>query len=136
MKFMTGMIISMASVVLLGLFTGCGPASGTLAPLIQVKGKVTYKGQPVTQGMIRFEPDGYGRMATGKIESDGSFTLSTLGKDDGVVAGTHKVFITGTAPAGKKDLIPKKYTQAGSTDLVAEVDPEHIEFTFNLIDGK
>ena len=29
---------------------GCGVSSGQMSPLLPVKGKVTYKGQPVTQG--------------------------------------------------------------------------------------
>jgi hypothetical protein len=123
------------SALLLVSCWGCGAGSGTLAPLISVKGKVTYKGQPLTKGTIRFEPDGYGRMATGAIQSDGTFVLSTLQKDDGVVAGTHKVYITDTGPA-KKDSIPKKYTQPGSSTLSAEVDNEHKEFSFDLVDGK
>ena len=50
--------------------------AATLPSLIPVKGKVTYKGQPLTKGTVRFEPDGYGRMATGKIQPDGTYVLS------------------------------------------------------------
>ncbi len=109
--------------------------AAALPSLLPVKGKVTYKGQPLTKGTIRFEPD-YGRMATGKIQSDGTFVLSTLSQDDGVVAGFHKVSISDTGPTSKKELVPKKYLQPGTSKLTAEVDAEHTEFTFDLVDGK
>jgi hypothetical protein len=124
------------SALLLFSCWGCGTSSGALPSLIPVNGKVTYKGQPLTKGTIRFEPDGYGRMATGTIQSDGTFVLSTLKKDDGVVAGLHKVSVSDTGPLSKKELIPKKYTDPGTSKLTAEVDSEHTEFTFDLIDGK
>jgi hypothetical protein len=120
------------------LFTcwGCGAGSGEMPTLIPVKGKVTFKGQPLTKGTVRFEPDGYGRMATGKIQPDGTFILSTLAKEDGVVAGVHKVSISDTGPLSKKELVPKKYTQGGSSGLTADVDRKHTEFTFDLVDKK
>jgi hypothetical protein len=124
------------SAILLICCAGCGSGSGALPSLIAVKGKVTFKGQPLTKGTIRFEPDGYGRMATGKIQPDGTFVLSTLKDGDGVVAGLHKVSVSDTGSVGKKPLVPKKYSQAGSSDLTAEVDSEHTEFSFDLNDGK
>jgi hypothetical protein len=124
------------SALLLFSCCGCGSGSGALPSLIPVKGKVTYKGQPLSKGIIRFEPDGYGRMASGMIQSDGTFVLSTLGKDDGVVAGLHKVSVSDTGAVSKKELIPKKYTQPATSKLTAEVDNEHTEFTFDLVDGK
>jgi len=124
------------SALLLFSCWGCGSSSGTMAPLIQVKGKVTYKGQPLTKGTIRFEPNGYGRMATGKIQPDGTFVLSTLQQNDGVVAGNHKVSISDTGSTPRKELVPKKYADAAASKLTADVDTEHTEFTFDLIEGK
>jgi len=118
--------------LLLGAWSGCGGA-GSLPALIPVKGKVTYKGQPLTKGMVRFDPDGgYGRMATGELQADGTYVLTTLQKGDGVVAGQHKVFVTGTGPNPRKELVPKKYTAGDSSKLTADVDPEHTEFNFDL----
>ena len=62
---------------------GCGSGQVAVAPLVPVKGKVTYKGKALTVGNVRFEPDGYGRMATGKLQSDGTFVLSTTKKEMG-----------------------------------------------------
>jgi hypothetical protein len=133
-------ITTPASIILSALFVltcwGCGSGSGTLPSLVPVKGIVKYKGQPLTKGTVRFEPDGYGRMATAQIQPDGTFVLSTLSKDDGAVAGLHKVSIRDTGPSSKKELIPKKYVDPRTSKLTAEVDSEHTEFTFDLVDGK
>ena len=81
--------------ILVGACWGCGSGSVVPPTLIPVKGKVTYKGQPVTKGIVRFEPDGgFGRMATGELKSDGTFELSTLKPGDGVVAGEHRVTVS------------------------------------------
>src|SRR5271165_2392317 len=90
-----GIKLAMAAAMLFGLCSGCGAqGSGTLAPLLQVKGKIFFKGQPLTTGTVRFEPDDFGRPASGKLQSDGTFVLTTLKEGDGVVAGHHRVSIT------------------------------------------
>jgi hypothetical protein len=100
--------------------------------LIPVKGKVTYKGQPVTKGIVRFEPDGYGRMASGPLQSDGTFVLTTLKEGDGVVAGEHRVTIEGFEKNLARDRALKKYGSANISGLKADVSPERTEFTFDL----
>jgi hypothetical protein len=111
---------------------GCGPGSGTTASLIPVKGKVTYKGQPLTTGVIKFEPDGYGREARGKIQSDGTFVLTTFKDGDGVVAGHHAVTVLDTGIKSARNAVAKKYGEAASSGLTADVDADHTEFAFNL----
>jgi hypothetical protein len=116
----------------LGAFGGCGPASGSRPSLIPVKGTVTYKGQPVTKGVVKFEPDGYGRGASGQLQSDGTFVLGTYQKGDGVVAGDHRVAITGLDKNLAKDRALKKYGSPNTSKLTAEVSSEKTEFTFDL----
>jgi hypothetical protein len=136
MRFIIPGSITLTALLLVTI-CGCGSGSGAMPDLIPVKGKVNYKGQSLTKGTIRFEPDGGpGRMATGTIQDDGTFVLSTLKKDDGVIAGSHRVYINGTGANAKKELIPRKYTQVSTSKLTAEVDSEHTEFTFDLVDGK
>lgn len=118
--------------LLLGPSWGCGSSSGTLAPLIPVKGKVTYKGQPVTKGVIQFEPDGYGRPARGHLQADGTFELSTLKPGDGVVAGEHRISIVELDKSLAKDRAFKKYGSPATSRLTAEVSSEKTEFTFDL----
>ena len=112
---------------------GCGSIGGGQAPsLVPVKGKVTYKGQPLTSGVVHFDPDGYGRPATGKLQSDGSFTLGTMKEDDGVVAGSHLVTIGGFDKPLASDRTLKKYGLRRDSGLTAEVDADHTEFNFDL----
>lgn len=113
--------------------SGCGSSGGgTLPDLIPVKGKVTYKGKPVGKGVVRFEPDGVGREASGTIQSDGTFVLTTNKEGDGVVAGHHRVSIAGTGPTPARELIPKQYTQASTSRLEVDVDTQHTEFPLDL----
>lgn len=141
-------------VALLFLFSlqmGCsgGPV---IAP---VKGKVTYMGKVIDQGVIMFLPE-QGPPATGNIEKDGSFTLTTTRKADGAVVGKHKVIIQATKVgggsyetpksieeenqqsrsnkilvAGKVTwLVPEKYSMDKSSTLTADVknQPNTIDF--------
>jgi hypothetical protein len=120
------------SAVLLVPCCGCDGTSGQTGPLLPVKGKVTYKGQPVTKGVVRFDPDGYGRPATGSLQSDGTFVLGTFKTGDGVVAGEHRVSISGFDKSRAGDRALKKYGSGKSSGLTAEVDAEHTEFNFDL----
>jgi hypothetical protein len=118
----------------LGACWGCGAeGSGALPPLIPVKGKVTYKGKPLTKGLVKFQPDGgYGRSARGELQADGTFVLSTNKEGDGVVAGSHRISITDLDKSLAKDRALKKYASQAASGLTAEVDNEHTEFTFEL----
>ena len=87
-----------------------GPSSGSPASLIPVKGKVTYKGQPLATGVVEFEPDGYGRPGRGQLKSDGTFELTTYKDGDGVVAGEHRVSTSQFDKTLKEDCSFKKYT--------------------------
>src|SRR5262249_52024882 len=109
---------------------GCGSGSAVPTTLIPVKGKVTYKGQPLTKGIVRFEPNsGFGRMASGELQSDGTFELSTLKSGDGVVQGEHRVTVSELDKNLAKNRALKKYGTANISGLKAEVTPEKTDFT-------
>lgn len=126
--------------------SGCSGSGGLeTAP---VKGNVTYNGKPLTYGRVSFRPEA-GSPATGEIQSDGSFTLSTYHNGDGAIVGKHLVLITATEiDAGKnaeqdpntemtvpKSMIPEKYTSFSTSELTAEVaNDRKNEFTFKLND--
>jgi hypothetical protein len=113
--------------------SGCGAiGSGKVPDLIPVKGKVTFKGKPLTKGTVAFEPDGFGRPARGELQSDGTFVLSTLKEGDGVVAGEHRVSITGVEKSLAKDRTMIKYASPNTSRLTAQVDREHTDFTLDL----
>jgi len=131
MRMVTFRVAALAALVLAACW-GCGPGAGTLPSLIAVKGKVTYKNQPVTTGVIQFEPDGYGRTASGKLQSDGTFVLTTLKDGDGVVAGHHRISITGVDKSLSKNSAFKQYASPNTSKLTADVSEDKTEFTFDL----
>jgi hypothetical protein len=112
---------------------GCTSNNDMTPPkLIPVKGKVTYKGKPLSKGVVRFSADGYGRDAGGHLKEDGTYELTTLKAGDGVTAGEHRVFITEVDSGFAKDKVMKKYASPVASKLVAVVSPEHNEFNFDL----
>ena len=142
-------------VSLLGIgLVGCTPGGPQQA---QVKGKVTYKGQPLAGATVNFTPE-QGQLAVGVTDSNGEYTLST-GGSPGAVLGKHKVSITkvgaqaeGTAnmtpddyakmakagkmPAPAKSEIPTKYNNPTTSGLEATVtsDSSKNVFDFPLAD--
>ncbi|MCI0377750.1 MAG: hypothetical protein L0215_09100 [Gemmataceae bacterium] len=102
-------------------------------PMTPVSGKVTYKGAPVPGGAIVFTPDTTrgetGRIAHGKINSDGSFQLYT-GETLGVGAGWYRVTVTSFATAS---LLPDKYRDPDLSRLACEIKPNRSNsIDFNL----
>jgi hypothetical protein len=120
--------LALASTAALILGLGC---SGNGLNLAKVRGKVTYKGQPVKNGTVMFMPDEskgtIGPPAVGTITSDGSYVMSTESAGDGVIVGSHKVGITGVeekpvsdgaaAPTPESD--PQGYMKAKAKDAAA-----------------
>lgn len=143
MRFCNLLLLASASLM---LFSGCFGQKGLeTAP---ASGIVTYNGKPLSFGRVSFRPEA-GSPATGEIQSDGTFALSTYGNGDGAIVGTHQVSITSTeADAGTmaetaantemavpKSLIPKKYTSFATSELTAEVVASgENKFTFELRD--
>jgi hypothetical protein len=119
---------------------GCG---NDRPPTVPVQGCVQYRGKPLKFGAVIFQPE-MGSPATGVIQSDGSFRLSTEGRD-GAIVGKHKVAIScydteepGHArdPKGRlgKLLIPQRYVYPQSSGLTAEVKAKNEPFRLELVD--
>lgn len=111
------------------LADGRGPA------MTPVRGNVLYEDKALEYGGVMFQPVGGGRLARGRIESDGTFVLSTYAQGDGVQIGLCRVRITafeaqrppssaakfeGETPLGKS-AIPAKYQGFGSSGIEIEV---------------
>ncbi len=139
------------------LLTGCGD---DLPPTAPVQGIVTWNGKPVEHGTITFYPKN-GRPATGQIQPDGSYTITTFRSKDGAILGNHSVTIEATATptiedvpksmdeemrrAGRgigrgrmattttKWLVPREYSRWETTPLRAEVKPEQNKIDFRLL---
>jgi hypothetical protein len=120
---------------------GCGGGPS----LIPVKGKVTVDGQPVTSGHVTFnaasdDKDNPGQSATGIIDENGNYELSTGGKP-GAAKGKYKVVVSPSmVPAEGAKKLPKtpfhsKYGDLNKTTLLVEVvedaNPEayHLKLT-------
>jgi hypothetical protein len=72
----------------------CG-CSGGAAPvkLIEAKGTVTYRGEPLSLCSIRLIPLKEGPSSSGVTNEQGEFTLVSQDGKPGVVPGTHRVLI-------------------------------------------
>ena len=128
-------------VALVALPLGCG-GDPSKPKLGRVSGTVTYKGEPVTKGVVSFVPAGgpgveTGQPAAGEIGSDGSYELTTFDEGDGAVLGEHVVLVQavemdpsiegGSMPIpdaqGRlnikppKHLVPEKYSKAETSPL-------------------
>lgn len=130
--------------ILLAAVIGCGPSGPKVA---KARGKVTYKKVPLKFGSVVFQPES-GKLASGKIQPDGTFILTTNSANDGAVVGKHRVRVVsltsqdpnsrktgdGEATTGKS-LIPEKYTLLDTTPLKEEVkDQDENVFELELVD--
>lgn len=78
------------------LLVGCGKGQLKTYP---AKGKVVFAdGSPVKVGTIECKSFEHGVQATGTIDTDGSFVLTTYRDGDGAVAGNHKCVIVQFIP--------------------------------------
>ena len=122
--------------LLLGMLSGCGASTGpTTYP---VKGKVVFAGgEPWTAGTVTFRSTSDpGMMASGEIQPDGSFTLTTYyvvagqaRTQPGAVAGEHTVTVEEPEPSRRRRgvseprpiILPRKYqVEAKENSLVLE----------------
>jgi hypothetical protein len=102
------------------LLLACGCGEHLAVPPAVVRGLVTFRGARLPGGVIVFTPDddygGRGACATGRIGSDGQFTLSTDGAA-GAAAGKYRVTVAG--PDGWP--LPDKFLDPHLSGLRAEV---------------
>ena len=126
-------------------------SGGNHPPVVKATGTVTYKGDPVEGAEVTFNNPSANYSGTAKTDSSGRFTLSTFGKNDGVVPGKQLVAIRrvevidktppnvdvsagGAAlPPEIRWLIPQKYSDFKKSGLTAEVtEGGKNDFTFDL----
>jgi hypothetical protein len=147
-----GPLARAAWVMMLFLVAGC---DSSLPETVSVGGRVTWQGEPVTQGTVAFMPvepeEGpLRRAAVGRIQADGSYRLSTFGRFDGALPGQYRVAITDaedfpfeaieTEPAEKAEkaaargVLPATYALAHGSGLTAVVpaDARKVEIDFDL----
>ena|SRR2546421_11045749 len=67
-------------------------ASGCGGPLVNVTGRLTYKGQPVPSTYVIFNPEEEGKRASrGVTDDDGNFMLTHSKSNTGALRGRHTV---------------------------------------------
>ncbi len=77
---------------------GCG-GHGDRTPTYPVTGKVAFAdGSTIEGAQVTFQPVKEGRSASGIVEADGTFTLTTHERGDGAEAGLHRVTIQAPFP--------------------------------------
>jgi hypothetical protein len=84
-----------------------------------VTGKVLYAGKPLADAKITLHPEEKGPTATGITFADGTFALTTYKENDGAPAGRYRVTVT--AERDGKNLLPARFANPETTDLVFEV---------------
>lgn len=140
----TGVVIFFALAAL--FVSGCGPKGPVTIP---IRGEVLYQGAPlkdVPQGIVRYMPKSSdsGRQASGRIQPDGSFVLTTFKQGDGVTPGEYYIVVSaytnvaasraaaeataGAGGSGPRLMIPEKYTDPSTSGLSDTVDSEHSGF--------
>lgn len=122
--------------VTLAVLGGCGPSG---PERILVSGKVTYSGDPVIEGVVRFQPiEGTKAPVAISPIKDGTYTADALG---GVIPGIYQVQIRSfqptTQPTGgmgpePTQLLPPKYNTQSEIKLEIAPGSGYIEHDFIL----
>ncbi len=101
---------------------------------VPVSGQVLIDGEPLTVGNIQILPDN-ARPASGKIDTNGRFEMTTFEPGDGVVPGTHRVVVVANEAlggTGQKWHAPKKYIDPTTSELTAEITEATESLEINL----
>ena len=118
-------------------------------PLGRVSGVVKHDGQPVGSGIVHFLPEA-GPAATGKLDAQGRYRLTTYHANDGAVTGRHQVFFSPIVPEAEftdeqyvantakpaevpREFLPETYLSPATSGLTADVESGSNQLDFNLL---
>lgn len=135
------MITLMVASLIVG---GCGESGPEMIP---IRGEVLYNGAPLSDGMVVYLPAATGetQQASGRIQEDGTFALTTSKKGDGVRVGEYNIIVqaysrpggrmltreeteSGARSAAPKLIIPEKYVDPSRSGLTDTVNSDHSGF--------
>ena len=141
-------------ILVLGVLDGC--SDDDLGERYRVSGHVVRQGQPVTKGTVNFMPvdPKAGRTATGAIQSDGSYSLTTKDEQDGALPGDYRVVVSlvdvddsklEKTPGGMpilnqpkkvkvKNLVSPKYSDPSQTVLKFKVEAHSNTYDIDMTD--
>ncbi|WP_439623458.1 hypothetical protein [Gemmata sp.] len=121
-------LVALAACALLVAPAGCSRA------VHPVKGTVRFKdGTPLTVGRVVVDSDDGKSGSWGAIRPDGTFEMGTLAPNDGVPAGTYRVYLTNTttpppadlsAPFTPKPLVNTRFNDKETSGVAFEVPRE------------
>ena len=112
------------AVALAGCSNSAGNPEEVRAMVVPVSGKLlTASGAPLANAWIVFNPKEIpGHEANAATNPDGSFRLSTFGKEDGAIPGKYTVTIEPHPyPKGAKPSIPRQYSSPKDSPLTVEI---------------
>ena len=127
--------------VLAAMLSGCGRKKQSHPTTAPVKGRVTFKGNPLRDAQVMFHPEGEGNPGLGVGNGDGEYRLTTYERDDGAVLGMHRVTVQVMPPnslpgqevqTGGGTVIPSRYLSKDTTPLKQEVKPGENTIDLNL----
>lgn len=129
-------LLSVVLLCLTALTLGCNERAAT------VYGSVTLNGEPLTQGMVTFHPQGAGRPGYGPIAVDGSYSIHTS-DGDGIAPGRYEVTVVALQPptpaadpygmpSPGESITPRRYASAQTSDLTADVRAGANRLDFSL----
>ncbi len=133
-------LAAFALVVPLLAIVGCGKA------MHPVRGQLVWSdGTPARElagGSVGFNSDSANLSARGEIQADGSFSLSSLKKDDGLPPGRYRVMIAPPEPVygleasgatdQARELLSEKYQSYETSGLEAAVEAKENQLTLTL----
>jgi hypothetical protein len=141
---------SMTCLLLCLALAGCGGAANStpLPKTEPVTGTVTLDDEPLDGANVTFIPTGNtkGIECSGRTDSAGVYTPQQVRGEDGVPAGSYKVVISRFLRNGQPvdpnesgdvggvltESLPSQYSNPGTTELTAKVEPGGGEIDFNL----
>jgi hypothetical protein len=131
------------TVALVGACAGCGKDS-TGENLLPVRGKVVYQGEPLTTGTVILIADASKGNTTkheprGSIDGQGTYRVTTAGRP-GAPPGWYKVAVIANKPPTPNEpyavtgsLLPKKYGDANTSELVIEVTEKPDDTAYDIV---
>ena len=122
---------SCMALLLSACLIGCGDGR---PERVAVTGQVMIDGEPLRHSFVQVIPDN-ARPAVSPIDSEGRFTLSTFGNQDGCIPGTHKVAVNGIetiSPTRQKWHAPKRYMDTETSVLTLTIDENTKEVKIEL----
>ncbi len=135
----------MLSLLTLFLGPGCGSKQTDRGPVGVVSGKVTFKGEGVTEGTVLFTNAASGFGGTATIESDGHYQMSS---SEGLPVGQYNVtvmppiimqeVIPNSPPSEvPKEMpnIPERYRYEKTSGLSVEVQKGKVTFDIDMDDA-